>query len=76
MRRTESRPTSGERSQTPPGAEGNGGEGRESFSADAHQDGAASSNAIADLVNVIRQALQMNNEGGPSGPQARTRLGQ
>ena len=36
MRRTESRPTSGERSQTPPGGEGNGGEGRESFSANAH----------------------------------------
>ena len=68
MRRTESRPSSGERSDTPPGREGNGGEGRESFSANAQQDGAASSNAIADLANALRQALQMTNEGGPTGP--------
>ena len=68
MRITESRPSSGERSDTPPGREGNGGEGRESFLANAQHDGAASSNAIADLANALRQALQMNNEGGPTGP--------
>ena len=65
MRRIDSRPPWGERSQTPPG-----GEGRESFSADAHQDGAgtASSNVFADLANVLRQALRMANEGGPTTP--------
>ena len=68
MRRTESRPSSRERSDTPPGREGNGGEGRESFSANAQHDGAASSNAIADLANALRQALKMNNQGGPTGP--------
>ena len=70
MRRTDSRPTSGERSQTPPGGEGNGGEGRESSSADAHQGGAgtASSNVVADLANVLRQTLRMANEGGPTAP--------
>ena len=68
MRRTESRPSSGERSDTPPGGEGNGGEGRESFSANAQHGGAAaSSNAIADLANALRQALQINNQGGPTG---------
>ena len=69
MRRTESRPSSGERSDTPPGGEGNGGEGRESFSANAQHGGAAaSSNAIADLANALRQALQINNEGGTTVP--------
>ena len=70
MRRTDTRPPSEERSQTPPGGEGNGGEGRESFSANAQQDGAgtASSNVVADLANVPRQALQMANEGGPTAP--------
>ena len=69
MRRNETRPTSGERSQTPPGAEGNGGEGRESFSADAQHGGAAaSSNAIAELTNAFLQALRMNNEGGAAAP--------
>ena len=65
MRRIDSRPPWGERSQTPPG-----GEGRESFSADAHKDGegTASSNVVADLANVLRQALQMANEGGPTAP--------
>ena len=64
MKRTASRPTSGERSHTPPG-----GEGRESFSANAQHGGAAaSSNAIADLANALRQALKMNNQGGPTGP--------
>ena len=33
----------------------------------AQHDGAASSNAIADLANALRQALQMTNEGGPTG---------
>ena len=68
MRRTVSRPTPGERSQTPPGGEGNGGEGRESFSANAQHDGAASSNMVADLVNALRQVLQMTNERGPTAP--------
>ena len=70
MRRTETRPTSGERSNTPPGAEGNGGEGRESFSADANRDGAgtASSNAIAEFANALQQALRMINEGGAAAP--------
>ena len=70
MRRTDSRPTSGERSQTPPGGEGNGGEGRESFSANAQHDGAgtASSNVVAELAEVLRQALQMANERGPTIP--------
>ena len=70
MRRIDTRPLSGERSQTPPGGEGNGGEGRESFSADAHQDGAgtALSNVVADLANVLRQVLRMANEGGPTAP--------
>ena len=67
MRRTESRPSSGERSDTPPGR-GNGGDGRESFSANVQHDGATSSNAIADLANALLQALQMTNEGGPTGP--------
>ena len=72
MRRNETRPTSGERSQTPPGAEGNGGEGRESFSADAQHGGAAvSSNATAELANALQQALRMINEGGAAA-QART----
>ena len=70
MRRNETRPTSGERSHTPPGAEGNGGEGRESFPADANRDGAgtASSNAITELTNALLQALRMNNEGGAAAP--------
>ena len=68
MRRTVSRPTSGERSQTPPGGEGNRGEGRESFSANAQQEGAASSNVVAELASVFWQALQMANEGGPTAP--------
>ena len=70
MRIIHTRPPSGDRSQTPPGGGGNGGEGRESFSADAHQDGAgtASSNVVADLANVLRQALRMANEGGPTAP--------
>ena len=70
MRRTDSRPTSGERSQTPPGGEVNGGEGRESFSANAQHDGAgtASSNVVAELAEVLRQALQMANERGPTIP--------
>ena len=69
MRRTETRPTSGERSHTPPGAEGNGGEGRESFSADAQHGGAAaSSNATAELANALQQALRMINEGGAAAP--------
>ena len=63
MKRTASRPTSGERSHTPPG-----GEGRESFSANAQHDGAASSNMVADLANALRQVLQMTNEGGPTAP--------
>ena len=67
MRRTGSRPSSGERSHTPPSGESNGGEGRESFSANAQHDGAASSNAIAYLANALWQALQMTNEGGPTG---------
>ena len=68
MRRTESRPTSGKKSQTPPGGEGNGGEGRESFSANAQHDGGASSNAVAEFANVFWQALQMAHEGGPIAP--------
>ena len=69
MRRNETRPTSGERSHTPPGAEGNGGEGRESFSADAQHGGAAaSSNATAELANALQQALRMINEGGAAAP--------
>ena len=69
MRRTESRPSSGERSDTPPGGKGNGGEGRESFSANAQHGGAAaSSNAVADLANALLQALQMAHEGGPIAP--------
>ena len=68
MRRTDLRPTSGERSQTPPVGEGHGGEGRESFSANAQHDGAASSNMVADLANPLRQVLQMTNEGGPTAP--------
>ena len=68
MRRTGSRPSSGERSHTPPSGESNGGEGRESFSANAQHDGAASSNMIADLANALRQALQMTNEGRPTAP--------
>ena len=70
MRRTDTRSPSGERSHTPPGGEGNGREGRESFSADAHQDGAgtASSNVVADLADVLRQALRMANEGGSTAP--------
>ena len=68
--RTETRPTSGERSHTPPGAEGNAGEGRESFSADANRDGAgtASSNAIVELANALLQALRMTNERGAAAP--------
>ena len=69
MRRTETRPTSGERSHTPPGAEGNGGEGRESFSANAQLGGAAaSSNAIAELANALQQVPRMMNEGGAAAP--------
>ena len=66
MRRTDTRPPSGVRSQTPPGREGNGGEGCESFSANSHHDGAgvASSNAVAEFANVLWQALQMANEEG------------
>ena len=30
--------------------------------------GTASSNVVADLANVLRQALQMANEGGPTAP--------
>ena len=68
--RTDARPPSGVRSQTPPGREGNGGEGRESFSANAHHDGvgAPSSNAIAKFANVFWQALQMAHEGGRIAP--------
>ena len=69
MRRTESRPSSEERSDTPPGGDGNGGEGRESFSANAQHGGAAaSSNTIADFANALLQALQMTNEGGLTAP--------
>ena len=70
MRRTDTRPPSGVRSQTPLGREGNGGEGRKSFSANAHLDGAGdpSSNVVAELANVLWQALQMVNEGGPTAP--------
>ena len=77
MRRTDTRPPSGERSQTPPDGEGNGGEGRESFSADTNRDGAgtASANVVADLANVLWQALRMANEGGQPPLQARPHLG-
>ena len=69
MGRTETRPTSGEKSHTPPGAEGNGGEGRDSFSADAQHGGAAaSSNAFAELANALQQVLRMINEGGAAAP--------
>ena len=68
MRRTDTRPPSGVRSQTPPGREGNGGEGRESFSANAQHDGAASSNVVAEFANVFWQSLQMAHEGGPIAP--------
>ena len=70
MKRIDTRTPSGQRSQTPPGGEGNHGEGRESFSADEHQDGAgtASSNVVADVANVLRQALRMAYEGGPTAP--------
>ena len=70
MRRTDLRPSSGVRSQTPPGRQGNGGEGRESFSANTHHNGAesASSSAIADLADALLQALQMAHEGGPIAP--------
>ena len=69
MRRTYSRLSSGVMSQTPPGREGNGGEGRESFSANAQHGGAAaSSNAVAELANALLQALQMAHEGGPIAP--------
>ena len=66
--RTESRPSSGVRSQTPPGREGNGGEGRESISANAQHDGAALSNAVAEFANAFWQAPQMAHEGGPITP--------
>ena len=92
MRRTDTRPLSGERLSIPPGV-GNGGEGCESSSANAQHHGgegreffpanaqhnettaapsAASSNMIADLVNALRQSLQMINEGGPTAPTAGT----
>ena len=45
-----------------------GGEGRESFSANAQHDGAASSNAVAEFANVFWQALQMAHEGEPIAP--------
>ena len=51
-----------------------GGEGRESFPANAqhHETASAppatSSNMIADLANALRHELQMNNEGGPTTP--------
>ena len=59
-----------DRSHTPPGAESNGGEGRESFSADANRDGAgtASCNAIAEIANALQQVLRMTNEGGTAAP--------
>ena len=69
MRRTDTRPSSGERSDTPPGGEGNGGEGRESFSANAQHGGAAaSSNAVVEFANAFWQALQMAHEGEPIAP--------
>ena len=69
MRRTDTRPSSGERPDTPPGGEGNGGEGREPFSANAQHGGAAaSSNAIAELANALQQVLRMINEGGAAAP--------
>ena len=69
MRTIDTRPPLGERSQTLPGGEGNGGEGRESFSADANRDGAGttSSNVVADLV-FLRDTLRMANEGGATAP--------
>ena len=70
MRRTDSRPSSGVRSQTCPVREGNGGERRESFSANTHHNGAGapSSNAVVQFANAFWRALQMAHEAGPIAP--------
>ena len=73
-RRTETRPSSGERLRTAHGGVGNGREGCESSSANAQHhkitaaQSAASSNMIVDLANALRQVLLMTNKGGPIAP--------